>query len=132
MRCLILTVAVYLHTPSPDDFLRFGMTLEPYGACTCDAYRQARAWHRLAQEHHRIFWASDPQYWRDVVVDAEWREAVWSNANMLSDSRLGSHSTDDSNWWWQYDRHNAARRLRALIGPTNYYAGRLPPPWPED
>ncbi len=131
MRALALILAAYAHEPSPDDFARFGLPLEPGGNCVGENTRASRAWRDMVRRRHHLEWTLDPVGWRAVVADAEWRYEVWTNAAVLADTRYGWGCPDDPNWWWGTDRLSAARRLRALLGAEAYYLGVLPSPWPE-
>lgn len=128
MKAVALLIVAVLHEPVPEDFVRFKLPLVP---SQCNAIRAewqyACSWRDAVIEAHRCNWPSDPPKWDGLLMDAKWRVAVWYNAWSMCDlctNGIGPYPEYRVYEW----RAVAAQELRRLLGPVDYYWGRLPPP----
>ncbi len=122
----MLTVALiclaFLHEPAPADFVRFGeLTPARWERFSYSPMREryfaAGLWLHVCHRRNSPLCERAPA----MLDDAEYRWACWDacddlcNANCFTESRL-----------------RAAQRLHKLLGPVNYFFGRMPEPWPEE
>ncbi len=122
MLTVALIVLAFLHEPSPSDFVRFG-ELTParwerfsYSPMR-ERYHAAWLWRQTCLRIYSPPLECNPE----VLNDAEWRWACWDAADDLC------------NWGQSTEwRLGAAQRLRGLLGPVDYFNGRLPEPWPDN
>lgn len=126
MLALTLTILALLHEPSERDFLRFDLPLTPAytpgGASPVRAaFQRASAYHWMIDKWKNGYEAYGRADVDDIVRDANWRYEVWWHVDDLADASQCAER-----------RFHAARRLRGLLGPTDYFHGKLPSPWPED
>ena len=54
-----------------------------------------------------------------LLADATWRERCWDKLDDLANASLPLPC-----------RTAAAERLQTMLGPVDYFAGRMPDPWP--
>ena len=113
MLTLICLMAVCeFHTPAPDDWQRFGLIPQP--CYRDDEPSPARdRWNRSVR--YREWVRSNGS--KEEYAYAEWVSLAWYHADDLVDSNLPIHR-----------RVKAAIRLKEIIGPVDYYFGKLPEP----
>lgn len=126
MKYFILYILAFTHQPHPDDVWRFGYAplpaYHPAGLIS-DARQQWRlaGRYRAYAEHLKRTWIlpGQEQTLEAMLLDAVWRERCWDKVDDLANSSLPVSC-----------RIAAAQRLRELLGPVDYFTGRLPEPWP--
>lgn len=112
----ILAAAV-LHTPSEADIHRFGFTVHPVATSIPRA-----VWNRTRENLAELrkpvsgylIYGREQQY-ADAVSYALWTERVWDAVDDMGRECCSCEG-----------RMNAARRLRAKLGPVAYWLGELP------
>lgn len=126
MKLFALYICAFLYEPGPNDALRFGMPIVstyPQGGQPSPAraaWRQSTYYRAYIVNLQRT-WAIPGQ--EDALAalleDAAWSERAWDQLDNMANS-----------WMSQSGRIQSAYRLRDIIGPVNYYLGRMPAPWP--
>ena len=126
MRHLVFLALAYAHDPTPLDALRFGINPGParfdYGESSLRlAFKSCRVYRDyILEQHHGYTGYGRQDKTQPLVDDATWRYNVWYTLDDMCDTNLGVQC-----------RKRAAEKLQGLLGPVDYYAGRLPTPWPE-
>ncbi len=126
MLTVALIVLAFLHEPSESDFVRFGMPLIPshcegWESPVRMAFRRAAAYRGFIQRWKYGYEAYGRNDVDAIVNDANWRYLVWYEADSLANAECGG-----------LYRSCAAQRLHSLLGPFDFYIGRLPEPWPDN
>ena len=119
-----LYILAAMHEPSAADVARFALPFEPSRIAESESSVRL-AW-QASRHHHGVAVraaASIRGHGVDcsgMIADARWRERVWYYADDLADALRPAEV-----------RHRAAAELRCLLGPVDYYRGRLPAPVAE-
>jgi hypothetical protein len=126
MTLLALYLAAFTYEPHPNDAYRFGFaplpSYHPSGMVSPARlkWRQSTRY-RTYVENLKRTWALPGQehVLEQLLEDAIQSERAWDKLDDLANSSA-------SQAW----RIQSACRLREIIGPVNYYLGRMPEPWP--
>jgi hypothetical protein len=113
-----------------EDALAFGVEKE----AVCGLERLARI-HPFVMRGEVVGWTT-PEIFGEWQCECDWRWRCWYCLRIALDPEEAAKYCTENNCWPPSDEEirrtqlECLDELRNLLGPENYYAGRMPPPDP--